>query len=266
MDSDGSSYFDSTASGIRLRFNGSNRVVVGSVTQITNGLSIVDASEAAGGALTCGAITSSGNLILRNGLTPMQADIFGTISGTSWESLCLKATATAHQIGSTVGTGGGTNRPVQLGHFSSAGAFTESLTISPTGLATFASSVGLGGTPNSAVAFHSQSTLTRQFLFNRVEIGVATTDGTYFSCGGSGEFTILNQENSTFRIGTNNAIVMTLSGVTTLFAGQLTHVPPSSVTLTTNNQFSIEMTSNTAGNLVYRGSDGTTRRMALTFV
>jgi hypothetical protein len=26
------------------------------------------------------------------------------------------------------------------------------------------------------------------------------------------------------------------------------------------------MTSNTAGNLVYRGSDGTTRRMALTFV
>lgn len=41
--------------------------------------------------------------------------------------------------------------------------------------------------------------------------------------------------------------------------------PPSSVSLSNNNEFSIEMTSNTAGNLVYRGSDGTTRRMALTF-
>lgn len=50
------------------------------------------------------------------------------------------------------------------------------------------------------------------------------------------------------------------------FSGQITNVPPASVTLATNGQFSIEMTSNTAGNLVYRGSDGTTRRAALTFV
>ena len=49
-------------------------------------------------------------------------------------------------------------------------------------------------------------------------------------------------------------------------SGQITHTPPASVTLATNGQFSIEMTSNTAGNLVYRGSDGTTRRMALVFV
>lgn len=47
--------------------------------------------------------------------------------------------------------------------------------------------------------------------------------------------------------------------------GNVTLVPLSAVTLSTNGQFSIEMTSNTAGNLVYRGSDGTTRRMALTF-
>lgn len=47
--------------------------------------------------------------------------------------------------------------------------------------------------------------------------------------------------------------------------GNVTFAPLSSVTLATNGQFSVEMTSNTAGNLVYRGSDGTTRRMALTF-
>jgi hypothetical protein len=50
------------------------------------------------------------------------------------------------------------------------------------------------------------------------------------------------------------------------FVGQVTEVPPASVTLATNGQFSVEMTSNTAGNLVYRGSDGTTRRAALVFV
>jgi hypothetical protein len=49
-------------------------------------------------------------------------------------------------------------------------------------------------------------------------------------------------------------------------SGQITQTPPASVTLATNGQFSIEMTSNTAGNLVYRGSDGTTRRAALVFV
>jgi hypothetical protein len=49
-------------------------------------------------------------------------------------------------------------------------------------------------------------------------------------------------------------------------ASDLTFTPSSSRTLSVNGEFSIEMTSNTSGNLVYRGSDGTTRRMALTFV
>jgi hypothetical protein len=56
----------------------------------------------------------------------------------------------------------------------------------------------------------------------------------------------------------------TSAGVAT-FAGQVIESPPATVTLATNGQFSIEMTSNTAGNLVYRGSDGTTRRAALIF-
>ena len=87
----------------------------------------------AAGSLLLTNLTVSGNLAVRNGLTPMQAEIFGTISGTSWESLCLKATATAMQIGSTVGTGGGTNRPVQLGHFNSAGVFTSRFSVAANG-------------------------------------------------------------------------------------------------------------------------------------
>ena len=60
-------------------------------------------------------------------------------------------------------------------------------------------------------------------------------------------------------------LTFTNAGVST-FSGQVIETPPASVTLATNGQFSIEMTSNTTGNLVYRGSDGTTRRCALTFV
>jgi hypothetical protein len=43
-------------------------------------------------------------------------------------------------------------------------------------------------------------------------------------------------------------------------------VPPASLTFSNNGEWGVEMTSNTAGNLVYRGSDGTTRRCALVFV
>lgn len=47
--------------------------------------------------------------------------------------------------------------------------------------------------------------------------------------------------------------------------GTVLQVPPASVTLSANGELAIECTSNTAGNIVFRGSDGTTRRMALTF-
>jgi hypothetical protein len=43
----------------------------------------------------------------------------------------------------------------------------------------------------------------------------------------------------------------------------LTIVPSASRTLATNNQFTFERVSNTEINLVYRGDDGTTRRLAL---
>jgi hypothetical protein len=89
-------------------------------------------------ALTCGAITTSGNLAIRNGLTPMQAELFGTYtSGTSFQSLCMKATASAMQIGSARGTSEA-NLPVQLGHFDSAGVFTSAISVASNGSVTLA--------------------------------------------------------------------------------------------------------------------------------
>lgn len=48
-------------------------------------------------------------------------------------------------------------------------------------------------------SLHSTSTASRQFLFNRTEIGITATDGTYFSVQSSGEFWINNQENQPLR-------------------------------------------------------------------
>lgn len=47
---------------------------------------------------------------------------------------------------------------------------------------------------------------------------------------------------------------------------QLRWRPATLETLSVNGMIAVELTSNTTGNLVYRGSDGMTRRMALTFV
>jgi len=71
---------------------------------------------------------------------------------------------------------------------------------------------------------------------------------------------------------TNNWAIYSEGGAS-WFEGALTCNSPmierasgSSVTLTIDRQLAIEATSNTAGNIVYRGSDGTTRRSAITFV
>lgn len=62
----------------------------------------------------------------------------------------------------------------------------------------------------------------------------------------------------------NQRIVIDSAGVSTV-AGQLIHTPPASATLSINGQVTLEVTSNTAGNFVFRGSDGVTRRSPLVF-
>jgi hypothetical protein len=142
------------------------------------------------------------------------------------------------QIGSTVGTGGGTNRPVQLGHFNSAGAFTGHLTVSTTGAISTA-------------------------MPNGIEIR-ATWSGSLKTRADEAKF--FPAVNGGYNLGTAALRWGTVFTQSLDASGDVTWVPSASRTLGTNGQFSIEMTSNTAGNLVYRGSDGTTRRMALTFV
>jgi hypothetical protein len=214
-------------------------------------------------ALTCGAITSAGNLAIRDGLNAMQAEVFGTYtSATSFESLCLKATASAMQIGSAIGSAGGTNRPLQLGHFNSGGTFTSGLSVATNGDVTMDGKLILDAVSGRG---WDAPTGTRVYC---ASMHVHAGFGLWCRSNGSSDTTQSGMDAPSnlltlYRAG--SAVLQFAATNDAVFTANVTLVPVSSVTLSTNGQFSVEMTSNTAGNLVYRGSDGTTRRMALTF-
>jgi len=229
---------------------------------------------------TDGACAIGGNLSIRNNLTAMQAEVFTTYtSATSFESLCLKATASAMQIGSARGSAGGTNRPVQLGHFDAAGTFTNGLSVATNGAVTCAGTVTVGtnlgfytasGGATVNVGIGTTACITAKVTFANVAVnsgwGISPTGnvsqdpdvklirnatGPAWIATANGGLQVRNLANS-------SDAPLTCSTITA--SSDLTLVPSSSRTLSTNGQFSIEMTSNTAGNLVYRGSDGTERR------
>jgi hypothetical protein len=223
------------------------------------GMRVGLSSGAVNGVIRCGAITTSGNLAIRDGLNAMQAEVFCTYtSATSFESLCLKATASAMQIGSAIGSAGGTNRPVQLGHFDAAGAFVSGLSLATNGVVTLSSTLTTSGNITGSALTAGTTSFIR---FNNRSVMRSPSDGALSIANAAGTFGVL------LDFSTSTLTLHDIAGTTpvSISCGAITHVPSSSVTLSTNGQFSVEMTSNTEGNLVYRGSDGTTRRMALVF-
>ena len=130
----------------------------------------------------------------------------------------------------------------------------ERLSISSTGAITASGDVTLTGT-NNAIYLSSGGTNRGLIYYSSNENRLYSLSYPWVVESNSG-FKVRNSANSADAALTCGAITAT---------GQITEVPPSSVTLSTNGQFSIEMTSDTAGNLVYRGSDGVTRRCALVF-
>ena len=242
---------------------------------VQTSLGKADAAMPLAGGTFSGPITGTSNTInQQNGLNAQTYNLFETYtSGTSFGALCLKTTASGHQIGSALGSAGGSNRAVQIGHFNSAGAFTSRL------------SVATDGTVSTSATIASGNRVT---AIGQIFAG---TGGLYFQQGtrsgidspADGRLVLLNNAANGFdrlqfggttssfpclrRSATSLAVRLADdSGDAPFQCGSFTHSPPASVALATNGQFSIEITSNTAGNLVYRGSDGTTRRMALTFV
>ena len=223
----------------------------------------------AGGTLT-GPITgnngTAGIIEQRSGLTAQCYDLFETFtSGTNNGKLRFKPTSSGHQIGSARATSG-SNRSLQLGHFDASEVFAAGLTVATDGTVSFASTASAASTIiTTGGVFQSGPT------------------GTILATFGSNTRLIQSSVISWSRVATNPVGANADTGVSSPSAGlvqinngtagtlrdlqfrDLLMTPSASRTLSTNGQFSIEMTSNTAGNLVYRGSDGTTRRFPMTF-
>jgi hypothetical protein len=238
-----------------------------------------------------------GILQQRNGLNAQQFELFGQYtSATSFENLILKTTASAHQIGSGKGSAGGNNWPVQIGHFNSAGTFTSALSVATNGTITASGTLSYAdGTIDARTSMNHALTLRATGAANAIRVldGSGTTKWSVDAVGSMtiGTLGYISYPHATtigdpnqiitgggtgIGIHTSGSLFIATGGPASKFvidttglikaSGQLIHMPPtSSITLSTNGQFSVEMTSNTNGNLVYRGSDGTTRRMAITF-
>jgi hypothetical protein len=224
--------------------------------------SIVEASGVsylplAGGTLT-GPITGTAGLIeQRNGLTAQCLDIFETYtSGTNNGKLRFKATSSGHQIGSARAASG-SNRALQFGHFDASGTFAAGFGVATNGDLSW---LGSGGLTNiDGTSFNIK-------LGNGSSALRVSPAGLWVFNAGGGLILGDNYDLFVRRSGTSTLSVTSDGTIpATVAFGDLIMKPSSSRTLATNGQFSIEMTSNTAGNLVYRGSDGTTRRMALAF-
>jgi hypothetical protein len=83
------------------------------------------------------------NVVVRNDTTATQLDIHETFtSTTSFGTFRVKAnTGNSYQIGSAIGSAGGTNREIQLGHWNAAGTFSPALHVGTTGR------IGIGTSP-----------------------------------------------------------------------------------------------------------------------
>lgn len=233
--------------------------------------------------LICRAITASGNLTLQNSTTAVLAEFSKTYtSSTNREYLNVGFTGTNYDLCSRVGSAGGSNQPIRLGHLAADGTTFTGLTVATSGALTTTS----GQSISSSGIFPASLTLTsgfgagNNFTFRGYNI---STPCFSIHMEGSGVWHcrhrspgIISWSSSAdatgaadTAIGRNAAGVVEINNGTAgtyrdLIFRDVTLVPSASRTLAANGQFSIEMTSNTAGNLVYRGSDGTTRRFAFT--
>ena len=205
----------------------------------------------------------------RNGTNAQISRIYKTFqAANNFETFEIDASSDAsnYRIGSRIGSTGGTTRGLQLGRYDGAGAWTSWLGIDANGLA--ASNLYGTGSPNGGVAIRTSATATNYveavgstlFVVNTNNIlasinrastkSIATTSDGFFAFGPT----------STNANGFGAVATLSQSSGTIIASGGLTFTPPASITPAVNGQFTIEMPSNTEGNLVYRGSDGTTRR------
>ena len=138
-------------------------------------------------------------------------------SSTSFGTFQIKANAgAAYQIGSAIGSAGGTNRAIDFGHWNAAGTFASALNIATTGAATFSSTIntmdfatgnynlGVGYSTNVSLGFAS----TALGWTARATHNYAISIGASAASAAANQFTVGDSTNvSKFRFGTGVAAV-----------------------------------------------------------
>jgi hypothetical protein len=208
---------------------------------------------------------TGGILHQRNGLNAQTYELFETYtSSTNYGSLCLKATASGHQIGSARGTSG-SNRAVQLGHFDAAGNFTSGLSVATNGAVTFAAAIigsinGIG-VPVGGNGFNFQGsgffTCASSGVFT-FQDGAATSFGRLQLGGTTDAFPSIKRNGTAinFRLANDSAdCPITAAAITA--SGAIT---PATLTDAAAPNGSIYFSS-TASRLVYKDSGGTVNNL-----
>jgi hypothetical protein len=132
---------------------------------------------------------AAGILAQRNSTNAQTFRVYNTYtSSTSFENLQFKAVAgAAYQIGSAIGSAGGTNRAIEIGHYSSAGTFTSSLSVSILGntLVTAGKVVGTNASTGSGIQFNNGNMAIGSFSSETIGSGASFIFSTTAS-GGTG--------------------------------------------------------------------------------
>lgn len=209
--------------------------------QGTNGLGVWDVTGSAAGSLWLGSDISlnrdaANTLALRNGTAAQRLDVYNTWTDASnKESFAIDWQTTANVC--TIGpraNGTGVVRTL---------------------------AIAVGGTTRLQCTAAGAWTLTGSL--------VTTSNLLPYQCFVNATRYLGWQDRSMMNSPSDGLIVMTNAAETVLADIRVRTAiqnPVASLTLANNGELGIECTSNTAGNLVYRGSDGTTRRCALVFV
>ena len=181
---------------------------------------------------------------LRNSTNAQSMRIYETsTSSTSFGTLQIKANAgAAYQIGSAVGSAGGTNRAITFGHWNSGGTFSSSISVNTDGTLTFLGSYGL--VSNN---YNLQLTNTTSAAFAGTAFG--------FSASAGHSSTVAIGTNSTTTAAGQCVIGGNAAGITSVFIGNgVTHGTPDSVTY---NATGGSGTNIAGANLILAGGKGT---------
>jgi hypothetical protein len=124
----------------------------------------------------------AGILAQRNSTNAQTLRVYNTYtSSTSFENLQFKAVAaSAYQIGSAVGSAGGTNRAIEIGHYSSGGTFTSALSIATSGAVT----LGANALTCGAITASGDVSMTRIQYASQLYLGIGATNYQAFSVEG----------------------------------------------------------------------------------